>query len=154
MQTCAMRGAVLARCWASARGARLGSSVTVSVAAHGRARAAVPSWNVAAPAPFRTKRTGLHPRAYPYTMVLSDGSTVKAWSSCPETPKVVRLQEDIKNQVPFVLETGNIIDLTGNVARFERRFNSDVRGKDTEGDAEPVRAPWEVDDDDEDDDGW
>ena len=31
-------------------------------------------------------------------------------------PKVVRLQEDIKNQVPYVLETGNVIDLTGNVS--------------------------------------
>eukprot|EP00038_Savillea_parva_P009102 m.181273 g.181273 ORF g.181273 m.181273 type:complete len:143 (-) comp15212_c0_seq1:130-558(-) len=105
-------------------------------------------------APNRTKRAGLHPRAYPYTMVLSDGSTVKAWSSSPDTPKVVRMQEDVKNQVPFVLETGNIIDLTGNVAKFERRFNAEPVFKVPDsgsGDA-TQQAPWESDDDD--DDGW
>eukprot|EP00035_Acanthoeca_spectabilis_P016681 m.345682 g.345682 ORF g.345682 m.345682 type:complete len:151 (+) comp16560_c3_seq1:290-742(+) len=104
----------------------------------------------------RTKHSGLHPRAYPYTLILSDGSTVQAWSSCPETPKVLRLQEDVRNQVPFVLETGNFIDLTGNVARFEAKFAdksfaSVARGSDDEADDGKggARPPWEADDDDD-----
>eukprot|EP00041_Stephanoeca_diplocostata_P004430 m.45048 g.45048 ORF g.45048 m.45048 type:complete len:128 (-) comp15109_c0_seq1:366-749(-) len=102
----------------------------------------------------RYKRAGLHPRLREITLILSDGSTVKTSTSFQALPTHVQLHEDIKNQVPFVKTQGSIIDKSGQIAKFERRF---ARKEFVIPDA--VSAPsggktTSAADDDEDDDDW